>query len=92
MNVSSGCRQVYGLIDPADSNTYARVQLFQAHLYLFSALPMGSAPPMPAALFKSCKDVSAPPLPAPQLFCTPPIQWSGNVDPGLEGYSLVGKF
>lgn len=54
------CRmlQVYRLIDPASSNTFARVQLFQTHLYLFSALPKGAAPPMPLALFKSCKDVS----------------------------------
>ncbi|CAL8468164.1 g7703 [Coccomyxa elongata] len=48
--------EVYRLIDPASSNTFARVQLFQTHLYLFSALPKGAAPPMPLALFKSCKD------------------------------------
>lgn len=52
-----GALQVYRLIEPASSNTFARVQLFQAHLYLFSALPKGSAPPMPLALFKACKEV-----------------------------------
>ncbi|BDA42152.1 probable RAP domain-containing protein, chloroplastic at C-terminar half [Coccomyxa sp. Obi] len=48
--------EVYRLIDPASSNTFARIQLFQAHLYLFSALPKGAAPQMPLDLFKSCKD------------------------------------
>lgn len=50
---------MYKLIEPQSCNIVAHAQLFQAHLYLFSALPKGAAPPMPLVLFKACKDVSA---------------------------------
>ena len=36
---------------------FAKVQLYQAHLYLQAALPKGGAPEMPPALFRACHEV-----------------------------------